>query len=111
MKIMQKEVRRAIVPVNFEYALRTQLSDTRPTILMIWDESEILGGRSVTNAVEDVLALIKAQIELPEIVIYCDSMGVWDQIKHADGVFVEFAPLPRGKRADAIAYAFSLAEK
>lgn len=99
------------IPVNFDYSIRTK-SEDGPRILMIWDRSEPLGGRSVTNAVEEVLTLIEVQTEIPKIVIYCDSMGHWDQIVHSQGEFVIFQPIPRGHNEEwVIDYAFSLAEK
>ncbi len=65
-------------------------------ILVIVDEwSEANPSLSVTNAVEDVLASICAELgSLPAYIIYRDSEGEWGRLSAAtDGEFLGFHPL------------------
>lgn len=71
-------------------------------VLRIWDVSDsYTAAISVTNAAEQVLAEIKKDLgSLPRIIIYKDTLGVWDRmIPGADGQVV-FAPIVAGKRGD-----------
>ncbi len=67
------------------------------------------GRKSVTNDIENVLAIIKQ--EQPEWrldslpVIYRDSRGIWDGIKTVRGHFVDFYPIAKIKLDDALAKA------
>lgn len=53
-----------------------------------------LGGRSVTNDAENVIAdLVKAGIDLSKTrVLYRDSCGAWDGLATEGGRFVGFVP-------------------
>jgi hypothetical protein len=50
---------------------------------------------SVTNAVQSVLTEIAGQLKAPfsSIVIYRDSSGMWDGIRHEGGQFKGFYPI------------------
>ncbi len=53
------------------------------------------GPRSITNDVEAILEdLQRGGLELDAPIVYRDSMGRWDEIRHAKGRFTRFAPLP-----------------
>lgn len=49
------------------------------------------GNRSVTNDAENVVARL-AILHPNKRIIYCDSMGRWDEIAHEHGQFVGFKP-------------------
>lgn len=69
-------------------------------VLRIWDTSDSYDPAiSVTNAAERVLAELTHELgQLPEIVIYKDTDGLWDRmIPGADGR-VTFAPIVAGKK-------------
>lgn len=53
------------------------------------------GSRSVTNAIEDVLHELRLRfgLDLPPIVIYRDTEGVWDGVAHIEGIFRGFHPI------------------
>lgn len=71
-------------------------------VLRIWDVSDSYDAAiSVTNAAERVLTELKDELgQLPEIIIYKDTMGLWDRmIPGADGQ-VTFAPIVAGKKGD-----------
>lgn len=71
-------------------------------VLRIWDVSDSYDAAiSVTNAAERVLAELKDDLgQLPEIIIYKDTEGLWDRmIPGADGQ-VTFAPIVAGKKGN-----------
>lgn len=70
------------------------------TVLCIVDEyDEINPTLSVTNGAELVLAEIAKKLSsLPEIIIYRDTMGMWDRLKASiDGDFLGFALIVVGR--------------
>lgn len=74
---------------------------------------------TVTNGAELVLAEIAKELRrLPELIIYRDSLGIWDRIKaRPNGEFVGFAPIVKGlvdrptDEEQAIQLAVTAAEK
>jgi hypothetical protein len=62
------------------------------------------GSRSVTNAIEDVLHELRLRfgLDLPPIIIYRDTEGVWDGVAHIEGTFRAFYPIRETDRARAI---------
>lgn len=53
-----------------------------------------LGSVSVTNDAANVVATLDAQYGLSgKRILYRDSMGVWDELKHAGGRFAGYAPI------------------
>jgi hypothetical protein len=64
------------------------------TILVITDHNEP-DTRSVTNAIEGVLALCRQRFghDLPTLAIYRDSIGRWDGVGHIEGTFRGFYPI------------------
>jgi hypothetical protein len=48
------------------------------------------GAMSITNDAEAVVKYYAKQFPLCRIV-YKDTMGIWDELKHKDGVFTGFA--------------------
>lgn len=62
---------------------------TTPDIVFIKDLD--LGGKSVTNNAEFVVAQIHEQ-HPHRRVVYKDSNGDWDELVHDEGVFLHFAP-------------------
>lgn len=82
---------------------------TGRTLLIITDLNKP-GARSVTNDIENVLAecLQTYGRNLPARIIYRDSEGVWDGIKHNQGTFRGFKPLCEKRLTQAIACAFAL---
>jgi hypothetical protein len=53
------------------------------------------GARSVTNAVDEVLQelLDSYGMDLPCLIVYRDTTGVWDGISHIEGAFRGFYPI------------------
>lgn len=49
------------------------------------------GGRSVTNDAEAVVEELAAA-HLARRIVYRDTAGRWDELRHEDGRFVGFAP-------------------
>jgi len=71
-------------------------------VLVVFDRDA--GSISVTNDVERVLAAELAQRgSLPRFVIYRDSTGQYDRIRHRNGVFGGFAPLGARSLTQALA--------
>lgn len=66
-----------------------------------------LGSRSVTNAIEEVLdeLLDSYGMDLPPVIIYRDTSGVWDGVAHIEGTFRGFYPIRETDLARAIAKA------
>jgi hypothetical protein len=61
---------------------------TADTVFIVDDD---LGGRSVTNAAEQVCRDCFATFG-NRAIVYRDTMGRWDRLVHAAGLFVGFAP-------------------
>ena len=73
---------------DFDYKFRDTFTGER--VLIIYDLN--LGGKSVTNDIENVLQKIqRVNGPLPRLIIYRDSEGRFDGVK-ADGE-VEFIPI------------------
>lgn len=74
----------------------------RDGVVWIIDKDE---GRSVTNDVERVIADLTQLGVDPDAqpIIYCDSMGRWDQIATRRGRFAGFVALAAATFADALA--------
>jgi hypothetical protein len=72
-------------------------------LLAITDLNEP-GSRSVTNAIEEVLHQLREHygLDLPPIVIYRDTTGVWDGVAHIEGTFRGFYPIRETDLACAI---------
>jgi hypothetical protein len=51
--------------------------------------------RSVTNAIDEILMELREQygMDLPALIIYRDSRGVWDGVAHLEGTFRGFYPI------------------
>jgi hypothetical protein len=62
------------------------------------------GARSVTNAIEDVLLelLVSYGMDLPPVIIYRDTTGVWDGVSHIEGTFRGFYAIRETDLARAI---------
>jgi hypothetical protein len=62
------------------------------------------GHRSVTNDIERILLELKHEFggKLPGCVIYRDSEGTYDGIRHDDGTFKDFYPIRTKNRDEAI---------
>jgi hypothetical protein len=62
------------------------------------------GARSVTNAVEEVLEELVGSygMDLPSVIIYRNTTGVWDGISHIEGTFRGFYPIRETDRDRAI---------
>lgn len=72
-----------------------------PRILAVIDTN--LGGTSVTNDIEAVLAVLNDQLGLQGAhVLYRDSAGNWDAVNHANGEFVGFRLLGAATLEDAV---------
>lgn len=69
-------------------------AETTPGELVIRDNSERLGGKTVTNAVEEVLAELCffALLWDGRKLTYYDSLGARDEITHRAGKFLVFRP-------------------
>ena len=80
------------------------------TLLAITDLNEP-GSRSVTNAIEDVLHELREHygLDLPAVIIYRDSTGVWDGVAHIEGTFRGFYPIRETDLARAIGKAIQRA--
>lgn len=60
---------------------------------------------TVTNGIETVLGTLqKAGVILPPLVIYKDTDGIWDGVKHNNGHFVNFYPIRMTDMDKAISY-------
>ena len=66
-----------------------QVVGTTPGVVFLMDLDD--GGRSVTNAAAEVVAEVLGAHPGCRIV-YRDSMGGWDELRHEDGAFSGFAP-------------------
>lgn len=42
-----------------------------------------------------IVAFLTAQYGVERRIIYRDRLGVWDELVHEDGVFVDMTPMPR----------------
>ncbi len=62
-------------------------------------------GKSVTNDAMAVIAdLVAARIDVGSMpVIYCDTMGIWDQLVCENGKFHSFRSLDKRERNEAAA--------
>jgi hypothetical protein len=62
------------------------------------------GSRSVTNAIEEVLDELfdSYGMDLPCLIIYRDTTGVWDGVAHIEGTFRGFYPIRETDLARAI---------
>lgn len=67
-------------------------------VLCITDEFDAQNPSiTVTNAAEHVLKKIKRDTELPQMIIYRDTDGVWDRLVINDnGLFMGFSPIVPG---------------
>jgi hypothetical protein len=72
-------------------------------LLAITDLNEP-GSRSVTNAIEEVLHERREHygLDLPTVIIYRDTAGVWDGVNHIEGTFRGFYPIRETDLARAI---------
>ena len=68
--------------------------------------------RSVTNAIEEVLdeLLETYGMDLPSLVTYRDTTGVWDGVSHIEGTFRGFYPIRETDLPRAIEKAIGRAE-
>ncbi len=80
------------------------------SILAITDNDDGQGA-SVTNAVQSVLTEIAGQLKapFPSMVIYRDSSGMWDGIRHEGGQFKGFYPIREANLDRALTIAASKA--
>lgn len=69
-------------------------------VTVIYDTG--LENRSVTNDIEGVLRRIKNAGLLQPHVVYMDSDGRWDGVKHVDGVFFDFIMLDEHEMREAV---------
>ena len=62
------------------------------------------GCRSVTNAIEGVLHELRPCYggDLPSVIVYRDTTGVWDGVAHIEGMFQDFYPIRETDFARAI---------
>ncbi len=72
-------------------SLAAQYRIVRVTDDFVWVEDVGTSCRSVTNDAEAVVAELAAQYGERRI-IYKDSMGEWDELKHNGATFTGFAP-------------------
>lgn len=67
----------------------------------LYDESDPT--ITVTNGIETVLYEIERVVEnMPDIVIYKDTDGMWDGVVHENCEFLAFAPLRATSKKEAI---------
>lgn len=83
------------------YSARVDVFNGKP-VLRIWDTSDSYDGAvSVTNAAERVLTELKKELgELPQTIIYKDTMGLWDRMIHGGDGRVTFAPIVAGQKGN-----------
>jgi hypothetical protein len=64
------------------------------TIIAISDDGGNAGHMSVTNDAEAVVADMHRQRPLRpnDRIVYCDTDGRWDELRHSHGRFTEIAP-------------------
>ncbi len=69
---------------------------------VVWIEDLDEGARSVTNDIELVIAdLVRLGVQLEaQPIIYCDSMGQWDQVVTRGGRFHSFQSLGGARSFD-----------
>ena len=88
------------IPTRFSYA-PGRAPDGQPVILVV-DETGELGGRSVTNAAEQVIEYLSERLTDHEgggmpfdayRVLYRDTIPQWDELEHDGAKFTGFAPL------------------
>jgi hypothetical protein len=62
------------------------------------------GARSVTNAIDEILIELREQygLDLPTLIIYRDSQGVWDGVAHLEGTFRGFYSINETDFASAV---------
>lgn len=76
------------------------------SLVLIIDDDDI-NSPSVTNTAEAVIADLAGKYDLTNRkVYYRDSMGIFDELMHLDGQFLEFAPCSENQR---VLFAKSLA--
>ena len=63
------------------------------TPAVVWIEDRDAGGVTVTNSAEEVVREVDA-LHPGRRIIYRDTMGIWDELVHRDGRFLDFAPAP-----------------
>ena len=73
--------------VRAHYSVRCETEET------IWIVDLDDGGMSVTNDAESVVAQVVKEYGDKRI-IYRDSDGRWDELRHINGVFIGYAPAP-----------------
>lgn len=83
-------------PPRYEYHVRMVGETKVLCIVDLYDENDPT--LTVTNGAELVLAEIARDLgELPEIIIYRDTDGVWDRMKaKSSGEFIGFMPIVKG---------------
>ena len=83
------------------YSARVDVFNGKP-VLRIWDVSDSYDGAiSVTNAAERVLAELEKELgQLPQIIIYRDTMELWDRMIPGDDGRVTFAPIVADKKGN-----------
>lgn len=69
---------------------------------VVWIEDLDLGGRSVTNDIERVVAdLVQLGVQVDaQPIVYCDSLGQWDQVMTRGGRFRSFQSLGGARSFD-----------
>ena len=90
----QREATRNLFEAEYE-VVRVQRPSTPPygpaMPGMVWIHDLDRGARSVTNDADRVVAKLHA--EYPDYrIVYRDSMGRWDELRHEHGRFTAFAP-------------------
>jgi len=73
-------------------------------VLVVYDASAQLGGKTVTNQADEVIDALRSVLgELgTRRVIYCDTEGVFDELKHEGGRFTGFLPIRETRLARAL---------
>jgi hypothetical protein len=75
---------------QLDYAVRADFEVVKVERDMIWIKDLVRGNTSITNDAERVCRRIWHDYPARRI-IYCDSDGNWDELKHEGGKFTGFA--------------------
>lgn len=72
-------------------------------VLVLFDRD--CGSTSLTNDMERALLAVSAELgeRMPAVVIYRDSMGRYDRVRHRNGVFGRFEPIGAESLSEALA--------
>lgn len=71
-------------------------------IIILSDESILLGGKTITNGVEQILQELSKLYGKDVKIIYRDTDGNYDQIIHSNFKFIDFKCLNTKNRYEAI---------